>query len=187
MLAVCGALFDRTNMEHSGWRSRGYVPHCDAAGLVQHIVFSTARGDALLENAQAAELVERSLFFFEGARYRLVAWCVMPTHVHVIIEQMGGWPLARIAHSWKSFTANGINRLLGRDGPVWLREYFDRFMRNNDHLETTIDYVESNPVLAGLVMRPEDWTWSSARRRANVAPATVKRQIARNSRWKNGL
>lgn len=161
-------------MQHAGWRSRGYLPHCDGAGLVQHIVFSTIGapsgieanfGMRLLASTDAAGIVERALLHFDGERYRLLAWCVMPNHVHVIVEQAEGWPLARVVHGWKSFTANGINKALGRRGTVWLREYFDRFMRDNEHLSTTIYYVETNPVDAGLVERAEDWLWSSARLR----------------------
>lgn len=122
-------------------------------------------GLKLFSTPEAASIVERTLLHFDGERYRVYAWCVMPNHAHVIVEQNDGWPLANIVHSWKSFSANAVNRALGRVGPVWMREYFDRFMRDNDHLSTTIAYVESNPVSAGLVERAEDWSWSSARLR----------------------
>ncbi|MBS0386033.1 MAG: transposase [Proteobacteria bacterium] len=161
-------------MQHAGWRSRGYIPHCDGAGVVQHIVMSTIGatdgieanfGQHFFETPEAAEIVEKALLHFDGERYRMLAWCVMSNHVHAIVEQMDGWPLANVAHSWKSFTANEVNRLLGRKGPLWMREYFDRFMRDDDHLNGTIFYVENNPVTAGLVECPPDWRWSSARLR----------------------
>ena len=158
-------------MDHAGWRSRGYIPHCDGAGLLQHIVFSTIGdgigikghfGERLFEKPEAAEVVEGALLHFDSERYRLLAWCVMPNHVHVVVEQMQGWPMASVVHGWKSFTANKLNEVFRRTGRVWLREYFDRFMRNDDHLSTTIAYVERNPVAAGYVKRPGDWRWSSA-------------------------
>jgi putative transposase len=161
-------------MQHAGWRSRGYIPHCDGAGMIQHIVISTIGaphgveqnfGLPLFKSPEAASVVEDALLHFDGERYQVLAWCVMPNHAHVIIEQREGWPLAGIVHSWKSFSANAVNRALGRSGPVWVREYFDRFMRNNDHLSTTIAYVEENPVSTGLVEKPQDWRWSSARLR----------------------
>lgn len=163
-------------MEHTGWRSRGYIPHCDGAGMMQHVVMSTIGathgveanfGLPLFASPETAKIVEDAFLHFDDVRYRLVAWCVMPNHAHVIFEQESGWPLARVVHSWKSFTANEINRTLNRTGAVWMREYFDRFMRDNDHLSTTIGYVEANPVSAGLVERPEDWRWSSAWQRAH--------------------
>ena len=161
-------------MQHAGWRSRGYIPHCDGAGIVQHIVMSTIGaaqgieanfGQRFFATPEVADLVEGALLHFDGERYRMLAWCVMSNHAHVIVEQMEGWPLASVIHSWKSFTANEVNRVLGRKGPLWMREYFDRFMRDDDHLNGTIAYVESNPVTAGLVERPQDWRWSSARLR----------------------
>jgi putative DNA methylase len=161
-------------MQHAGWRSRGYIPHCDGAGIVQHIVISTIGapegiehnfGLKLFSTPEAASVVEQTLLHFDDERYRVHAWCVMPNHAHVNVEQIEGWPLASVVHSWKSFSANAVNRVLGRTGSVWMREYFDRFMRDNDHFNTTIAYVEGNPVSAGLVERPEDWRWSSARLR----------------------
>lgn len=160
-------------MQHAGWRSRGYIPHCDAAGIIQHIVMRTiseaedgeADGQHFFKSPEAAAIIENALLHFDGERYRLLAWCVMSNHVHVIAEQLEGWPLANVVHSWKSFTANEVNRLLSRSGPLWQREYFDRFMRHDDHLNTTIAYVETNPVAAGLAETPQDWRWSSARLR----------------------
>ncbi len=164
-------------MEHAGWRSRGYIPHCDSAGITQHIVISTIGppegieanfGLRLLAQPNTARIVETALLHFDGERYRLLAWCVMPNHVHVVAEQLEGWPLAQVIHSWKSFTANAINRALNRKGRVWVREYYDRYMRDDDHLTTTIFYVEQNPVEAGLVASAQLWPWSSARRRVPI-------------------
>jgi putative transposase len=161
-------------MKHAGWRSRGYVPHCDGAGLVQHITMSAIGAADGIEadfsrnffvSDAAAAIIETALLHFDGERYRTFAWCVMPNHVHVIVEQAEGWPLSGIVHSWKSYTANQINRVLGRAGALWHREYFERFMRDDDHLSATIAYVENNPVAAGLVERAQDWRWSSARLR----------------------
>jgi len=155
--------------EHAGWRSRGYLPHCDGGELVQHLVWGTiGEGEGIkgffgrfLSEPKCAESVEQALLHFDGERYRLLAWCVVPNHVHVVVEQIPG--LSKVAHAWKSFTAHEINRILGRNGAVWMREYFDRFMRDNDHLSTTIAYVEQNPASAGYVERAADWRWSSAR------------------------
>ena len=55
--------------------------------------------------------------------------------------------------------------LLGRSGAFWHPDYFDRYMRNEDHLAQTVQYVEQNPVKAGLAVTPAEWEWSSARLR----------------------
>src|SRR5262245_23086601 len=101
-----------------------------------------------------ASIVEDAILHFDGDRYQLLAWCVMPNHVHVIIEPSGGHSLGAIVRSWKSFTANRANRALGRAGPFWHRDYFDRFIRDEGHLFRTIDYVENNPGEGGPSVRP---------------------------------
>ena len=161
-------------MDHAGWRSRGYIPHCNAADIIQHITISTIGAESgveanfglgLLAHAETAAIGQGAILHFDDERYRLLAWCVMSNHVHAVVQQIEGWPLANVVHSWKSFTANRINRALGRTGPVWLREYFDRYMRDDDHLAATIFYVEHNPVEAGIVDQAVQWPWSSAGRR----------------------
>ncbi len=77
----------------------------------------------------------------------------MPNHVHVLIETFDKFPLGDIVHSWKSFTAKAINRHLQREGTVWHPDYHDRHIRDDAHLYAVIDYIESNPLQAGLVAR----------------------------------
>ena len=95
-------------------------------------------------------------------RYRLLAWCIMPTHVHVLVAQIDGWPLAGIVHAWKSFTAHQVNGILGSRGTFWARDYFDRMILDEEHLFATGCYIEANPVACGLCAAPELWPWSSA-------------------------
>jgi len=119
-------------------------------------------GDCILKDPRIAALVQDALHHFDGDRYRLLAWCVMPNHVHVLIETREGWPLGDIIHSWKSFTAKRANRILDRSGPFWMEEYFDRFIRNQKHYVSRVEYIEQNPVHAGLCAEPEQWRFSSA-------------------------
>ena len=86
----------------------------------------------------------------------------MPNHVHVVIEPDPLHGLGAIVQSWKSFTAKKANAILGRTGAFWRKDYFDRFMRNEEHYARTVDDVENNPVTAGLCQAPEAWPWSSA-------------------------
>ena len=120
-------------------------------------------GACWLRKPEIAELVEAALFHFDAGRYGLLAWCVMPNHVHVVIETRIGFPLDTILHSWKSFTSHRANACLGRVGEFWQREYLDRYVRNAEHYERIINYVEENPVKAALVKSRIDWPWSSAR------------------------
>jgi len=122
-------------------------------------------GDCWLRDERIAALVENALLHFDGTRYRLIAWCVMPNHVHSLVETREDWPLASIAHSWKSYTAHVANEILGRSGELWFREYHDRFIRDDRHFANAVKYIEQNPVKAGLARSPEAWRWSSAWRK----------------------
>src|SRR5436190_916112 len=99
---------------------------------------------------EIARLVENTLVLFDPKRYRLLAWCIMPNHVHALIETKEGFPLADVPHSWKSFTSSQANKFLGRRGDFWQREYLDRYVRNAEHYQAVVSYVEENPVKAGL-------------------------------------
>ncbi|CAN5676735.1 transposase [soil metagenome] len=177
-----------------GWHSRGYLLHFDSPETIQFVTFrladslpqpllerlrlqtdsqqhidhelDTGLGECWLRRTEIVSMVEDALLFFDEQRYRLLSWCLMPNHVHVVVEMLAGHSLSKLVWSWKSFTSKQANALLGRSGAFWDGDYFDRYMRNEDHLRRTIEYVEHNPVKAGLVANASDWAWSSARFRA---------------------
>lgn len=120
-------------------------------------------GACWLKDPAAARMVENSLRYYDGERYRLLAWCVMPNHVHALAEMMDGHPLEDVIQNWKSYTAHEMNRLFKRHGRVWQPEGFDRYIRDEIHFQRVVGYIEDNPVHAGLVHKAEDWPWSSAR------------------------
>jgi putative DNA methylase len=122
-------------------------------------------GKCYLKDERLARIVQNALLHSDGQRYLLHAWVVMPNHVHTLFTPQSGFDLSQIAHSWKSFTANECNRILGRSRQFWQPEPFDRFIRNEQHFENAVRYIENNPVKAGLCDEAEDWPWSSARQR----------------------
>ncbi len=182
---------------HHGFHSRGYLPHIDRAGLVQHVtmhlgdslprhalaaidrevsvmaddvraqerrrrvhdLLDAGHGSGMLVDPDISPLIIQALRFGDGSRYRLIAWAVMPNHVHVLIE-VGAWPLAKIVQSWKRSTARGIHAMRGTAGAVWHREYFDRYVRDQDHLARVIAYIMDNPVKAGLATTRGTWPWA---------------------------
>jgi REP element-mobilizing transposase RayT len=122
-------------------------------------------GQCFLHDSRIAKLTEDALQYFDGVRYRLLAWCVMPNHVHSLIEMVKGFSLGGILHSWKSYTAKKANRILGRNGQFWDEDYYDRYIRDDDHLRIATEYIEQNPVKARLVTNATQWKYSSACRR----------------------
>jgi putative DNA methylase len=131
-------------------------------------------GSCLLRDPALAQIVEDALLHFDGLRYRLHEWAVMPNHVHVLVTPLHGYSLSSIVHSWKSYTAKAINRVRGSSGPVWQEDYFDRMVRDETHFAHVAAYVRENPQRAGL---PEDlWVGSiqeapARQRRAGRPPA----------------
>ena len=114
-------------------------------------------GSCLLARPQIALVVADAIRHFDAKRYRLLAWCVMPNHVHVVVRLFPGQELAATVHSWKSFTAKQVNQILRRSGPLWGREYYDHLVRDGDQLDRIARYVINNPVKAGLRNWP--WVW----------------------------
>ena len=119
-------------------------------------------GECFLKNREIAAIVQDALLYFDGERYRLLDWCIMPNHVHVLIEINDRYSLSDIVRSWKSFTAKKANAVLGRKGDFWMPDYYDRFIRNEEHLAVVSVYIRENPVRCGLVKNAEDWEFGSA-------------------------
>jgi REP element-mobilizing transposase RayT len=119
-------------------------------------------GSAALKQVKIATMVQDSLLKFDGSRYRLFAWVVMPNHVHTLMTRSENDSLEDIFQSFKSYTAHEANRILHRRGRFWMEEYFDRYIRNEKHFANTLRYIEDNPVRAKLCKKASDWPFSSA-------------------------
>ncbi len=117
--------------------------------------FDRGAGACSLRDPCVGELMADALRFWEGKRYRLLAWCVMPNHVHVVCRLLPGQELSKVLQGWKSSTARKANEMLGRSGVFWQREYYDRLIRDGEELDRAVRYVVSNPEKAGL----KEWKW----------------------------
>ena len=122
----------------------------------------TGYGQCFLKDDNVAQIVKDNLMFHNGKKYNLLEWCIMPNHVHTLIEVFRGISLSEILHCWRSYTSHQINKLLNRTGQVWMMEYFDRYIRDYEHFDKVVDYIHNNPVKAGLVNNPFEYRWSSA-------------------------
>ncbi len=120
----------------------------------------TNSGNCWLQNPDIADLVANALRYFDGARYVLHAWTIMPNHVHVLFTLIEPYKLPSIIHSWKSFTAHKANHFLKRTGRFWQPEYFDRSVKTSRQFEYCVRYILNNPVKAGLCNEFYQWPWS---------------------------
>jgi REP element-mobilizing transposase RayT len=107
-------------------------------------------GPCLLRDAQLAQIVAWALRHFDGERYVLKAFVVMPNHVHVLFRLVAPHRLEDVLKSWKGFTAREINRRLDRSGQLWQEEYWDRMIRNEEHFMKCREYLLRNPAKAAL-------------------------------------
>ncbi|MES2506009.1 MAG: transposase [Verrucomicrobiota bacterium] len=117
------------------------------------------RGACHLQNKRVAEMVFQTLRHFDGQRYRLLAFTLMPNHVHVLFE-VTTVPMHQVVKSWKQYSSNRANQLLGRTGTFWQADYWDTYMRDAEHEALTIRYIRNNPVKAGLVTDWKQWPWT---------------------------
>uniref|UniRef100_UPI003562908F transposase n=1 Tax=Pontiella sp. TaxID=2837462 RepID=UPI003562908F len=107
-------------------------------------------GSCTLKDPELSALVEQTLRHFDGERYRLGDYVVMPNHVHLTVEPMEGNHLSDILHSWKGFSAREINKRLGTKGRFWMDESFDHIIRSEHFFHQYRDYIQTNPTQARL-------------------------------------
>ena len=112
-------------------------------------------GACWMKDGRIAQIVSRALMRFDGELYDLLAWCVMPNHVHVIVRPYAGHELPGVVHSWKSFSAKAANKTLGRKGVFWQAEYYDHLIRDEADFLHCLHYLLTNPEVAGLL----GWKW----------------------------
>jgi type I restriction enzyme R subunit len=107
-------------------------------------------GSCVLKDPANATIVADALRHYDGQRYELATFVVMPNHVHVLFRPLGAHALPEILKSWKGFTAREINHQIGKTGALWQDEYWDRLIRNEHHFFKVAEYIQQNPVKAKL-------------------------------------
>lgn len=107
-------------------------------------------GECVLRDPRLAQIVGDGLRSFDGIRYHLGDFVVMPNHVHALLCLIGASRIEAICSSWKHFTAREINRLLVRRGRFWQEESFDHLVRGPTQFRRFQQYIGDNPVKAKL-------------------------------------
>ncbi len=118
-----------------------------------------------LQKPEIAALVSEALHYRDRKVYDLLAYCIMPNHLHIVftpLQQENGEYIAlyKIMQSFKRHTAREANKKLGRQGAFWQAESYDHVVRNQGELKRILAYVIHNPVAAGLVSEWERWRWT---------------------------
>ena len=149
---------DQWNKEQEIWRKHHPEPWDDKTKEEYHERFSReidrwldqGSGSCVLKEPANAKIVADALRHFDGDRYELASFVVMPNHVHVLFRPLEDHALAEILRSWKGFTAREINKRIGKTGALWQDEYWDRLIRSERHFCKVAEYIRENPVNARL-------------------------------------
>jgi len=128
-------------------------------------LMAQSKTNAWLENRQLAEIISEKMKEFDGKRYRLLSYCIMPNHVHMLIEQEETYTdhgehqdyLSTTLNLLKGSTARFCNIALHRTGPFWQDESYDHLVRDGRELFNICQYIINNPVKAGFVNEWHEW------------------------------
>ena len=151
--SIPAATLELWKRERDDWLTRNPQPHSPIQKREYeqqfvnrfHKWLDAGNGECVLGRPEVRQIVTPALVHFQNSRYLLREWVVMPNHVHVIVTPLPGHELSEILHSWKSFTAKKINKLLGKTGTLWQKESFDHIVRGPDQLERIERYIHNNP------------------------------------------
>jgi type I restriction enzyme R subunit len=153
------AKLDQWKEERVIWLSHHPEPWDEKTETEYHARFSSqidewldqGSGSCVLKDPANAGIVADALRHFDGERYEIVSFVVMPNHVHVLFRPLGSHRIGDIVKTWKGFTAREINKRMGKTGTLWQEEYWDRLIRNERHFFKVAEYVRKNPVKAKLL------------------------------------
>ena len=102
-------------------------------------------GACVLKQPRLAKIVADSLLYFNGDRYHIGNFVIMPNHVHLLICLLDDTDLLRQCYSWKRFSAVKINKVLGQTGRFWQEESFDHLVRSPEQFCAIQEYIRKNP------------------------------------------
>ncbi len=134
-------------------------------GRFDDLLDAATHGPDWLHDPQIARIVCDALHNRDGKTYDLVAYCVMPNHLHIVLTPLlrdaeNYYSISRIMHVMKGYTAYEANKVLGRKGTFWQAESYDHYVRDAAELQRIVYYVINNPVKAGLVDDWTAWAWT---------------------------
>ena len=129
-----GKVAPEVRPERVTWLHERMMEHLDAG-----------YGVCWLRDGAVRRIVESAFCHVNTRVARILAYVIMPNHVHAVLETRPGVTIQYVMHSLKGFSAHRINQYLGRTGRVWQREYFDRVVRSDTHFQRAIQYIMSNP------------------------------------------
>jgi REP element-mobilizing transposase RayT len=152
------SIFMSENTENELWIYRRRMPHWRLTGAVYFVTWRLEQCQGFLSFAES-ELIASAIRYFDGQRYDLMAYVVMPNHVHILVKPYDQFLLQELVHSWKSFTAHKLQRQYGRQGRIWQEDYFDRIIRDEVEFLEKAQYILNNPLKLHPHRQEYPWVW----------------------------
>ena len=132
-------------------------------GAFYHVTSRTNDKIRVFENSLGRKIM---LMVLQDAKYKfhfdLANFCIMPTHIHLLIRPAHGTNVSLIMHWVKTHSAKRWNSLHGSTDHMWGNRYFAGIVNGQQGFDAIMDYIDQNAVKAGLVEKPEDWQASGA-------------------------
>ena len=132
-------------------------------GAVYHVTSRTNNKVKIFENRLGRKIMT---LFLQKAKnkfnFKLENFCVMPTHIHLLIEPTKETSLSKIMQWIKTNSAKSLNNTFNSIDHLWGHRYFARIIKDQNEFEAVMNYIDENPVKAGLVATPEEWIASGA-------------------------
>jgi len=111
-----------------------------------------------LNNPTVVKIIYDSLIYHNNTKYNLIAFCIMPNHVHLVLRLIESSPsLDKIMFTIKRYTAGQANLILNRKGQFWQHENYDHIIRDEKEFYNIVNYVIQNPVKSGLAENWNEW------------------------------
>jgi len=105
-------------------------------------------------------MLEEALDYYESYNYKIIAYCLMDNHVHIMIKTDKRPPGELISRVHSIYTKN-FNRKYNYIGHLFQDRYYSELIENDRQLLETSRYVHLNPVKARMVEMPSEYRWSS--------------------------
>jgi type I restriction enzyme R subunit len=143
--------------KNPGWKNRLHqLPPTEVADFHEafteawHALLDRGHGSCVLRDPRCATVVRDSLLHFNGDRYQMHSFVIMPNHLHLLVTFPDRDAMLSQCESWKRFTGTQLNRLLGTTGRFWQQDAFDHLVRHQAQYHRLLRYLAENPMKARL-------------------------------------
>ena len=126
---------------------------------------TTAGRKPIFRDSRSADILLDAILFGKRQKwYYLLAFVIMPDHIHLIIVPEGK-NISECMKAIKGFSAREINKIYERSGPIWQSGFYDYILDGEAKVLGRIKYIEYNPVRKGIVANLENYEYSSVKYR----------------------